>query len=243
MGIYSLSGRELTTATVAALLTILGYSIYDTIIVFDRIRENMPLMRRSSFVAIANQSVWETIRRSIATSVITLLPVVALLLFGGDTLKDFAFALLVGIGLGAVSTIFVATPFLTVIMERAPEFAKRKGADTPEEKLLEPVPEVAAATAAGRLAQRMRRPVPAVVGTGDGADDEPLEAAAPDERVAAGLDEPADATEAEAAAEAEAAPEAAAPVPEPAPAPAQDPAARRDARRQRRRTRPHGRAR
>ncbi len=242
MGIYSLSGRELTTATVAALLTILGYSIYDTIIVFDRIRENMPLMRRSSFVAIANQSVWETIRRSIATSVITLLPVVALLLFGGDTLKDFAFALLVGIGLGAVSTIFVATPFLTVIMERAPEFAKRKGADTPEEKLLEPVPEVAAATAAGRLAQRMRRPVPAVVGTGDGAEDEALEAAAPDEPVAAGLDEPADAAGAEAAPEA-AAPEAAAPVPEPAPAPAQDPAARRDARRQRRRTRPHGRAR
>jgi SecD/SecF fusion protein len=251
MGIYSLSGRELTTATVAALLTILGYSIYDTIIVFDRIRENMPLMRRSSFVAIANQSIWETIRRSIATSVITLLPVVALLLFGGDTLKDFAFALLVGIGLGAVSTIFVATPFLTVIMERTPEFAKRKGLDAPEEKLLEPLPEAAAATAAGRLAQRLRRPVPAVVGAAEGAEDE-LEAEAPDEPVAAGLEEPADAAPDEAvpetAAPETAAPETAAPesapsVPESAPAPAQDPAARRDARRQRRRTRPHGRAR
>ena len=247
MGIYSLSGRELTTATVAALLTILGYSIYDTIIVFDRIRENMPLMKRSSFVAIANQSIWETIRRSIATSVITLLPVVALLLFGGDTLKDFAFALLVGIGLGAVSTIFVATPFLTVIMERTPEFAKRKGADAPEEKLLEPVPEVAAATAAGRLAQRLRRPVPAVVGAGDDGEEEPLEALVEEEAAA----EPAEPVEApdvepeapEAAAPDAAAPEGAAPLPEPPPASASDAAARRDARRKRRRTRPHGRAR
>ena len=96
LGVYSLSGRELTTATVAAVLTILGYSIYDTIIIFDRVRENMPLMRRSSFAAIANQSLWETIRRSMATTFVTLLPIGSLLFFGGDTLKDFAFALLVG---------------------------------------------------------------------------------------------------------------------------------------------------
>ena len=75
LGVYSLTGREMTTATVAAVLTILGYSIYDTIIIFDRVRENMPLMRRSSFAAIANQSLWETIRRSLATTFITLLPV------------------------------------------------------------------------------------------------------------------------------------------------------------------------
>ena len=94
LGVYSLSRREVTTATVAAVLTVLGYSIYDTIIIFDRIRENIPLMRRASFATIANVSLWETIRRSLATTFITLLPIGSLLIFGGDTLKDFAFALL-----------------------------------------------------------------------------------------------------------------------------------------------------
>jgi len=129
LGVYSLSGREVSTATVAAVLTVLGYSIYDTIIVFDRIRENIPLMRRASFATIANVSLWETVRRSLATTFITLLPIGALLIFGGATLKDFAFALFIGIGLGAVSTFFVATPFLTVLMERAPDFKRRVGLD------------------------------------------------------------------------------------------------------------------
>jgi SecD/SecF fusion protein len=150
LGIYSLTQREVTSATVAAVLTILGYSIYDTIIIFDRVRENIPLMRRSSFAAIANQSLWETIRRSLATTFITLLPVTSLLLFGGDTLKDFAFALMVGIVSGAYSTIFIATPMLVVLKEREPEFAKRKSAglrektdalDVPEEPEPETAPE------------------------------------------------------------------------------------------------------
>ncbi len=110
MGVYALVGWEVTAATVAAILTILGYSMYDTIIIFDRVRENIPLMRKSSFAAIANQSLWETIRRSLATSFITLLPITALILFGGDTLKEFAFALLIGIASGAFSTVFIATP-------------------------------------------------------------------------------------------------------------------------------------
>ena len=118
----------------AAVLTVLGYSIYDTIIVFDRVRENIPLMRRASFATIANISLWETMRRSLATTFITLLPIASLLLFGGETLKDFAFALFVGIGLGAVSTFFVATPFLTVLMERSPEFRGRIGVDDVVEK-------------------------------------------------------------------------------------------------------------
>ena len=126
VGVYSLSGREVTASTVAALLTILGYSIYDTIIIFDRVRENVQLMRRSSFAAIANQSLWETIRRSLATTFITLLPVASLLVFGGATLKDFAFAIFVGVGSGAYSTIFIATPLLTMLKERDPEYAKRK---------------------------------------------------------------------------------------------------------------------
>jgi SecD/SecF fusion protein len=128
MGVYSLSGREVTASSVAALLTILGYSIYDTIIIFDRVRENTQIMRRSSFAAIANQSLWETIRRSIATTVITLLPVFSLLIFGGSTLQDFAFAIFVGVASGAYSTIFIATPLLTVLKEREPEFQRRKDA-------------------------------------------------------------------------------------------------------------------
>jgi SecD/SecF fusion protein len=132
VGVYSLTGREVSNSTVAAVLTVLGYSIYDTIIIFDRIRENIPLMRRSSFATIANVSLWETIRRSLATTFITLLPIVALLIFGGATLKDFAFALIVGITSGAYSSIFIAAPLLTILKEREPEFARRKGIDEPE---------------------------------------------------------------------------------------------------------------
>jgi len=132
LGVYSLTGREVTSSTVAAVLTILGYSIYDTIIIFDRVRENIPLMRKSSFAAIANQSLWETIRRSLATTFITLLPVASLLVFGGDTLKDFAFALLVGIASGAYSTIFIATPLLVILKEREPEYQRRKDAGLQE---------------------------------------------------------------------------------------------------------------
>ena len=126
IGIYALLGREVTTATVAAVLTVLGYSIYDTIIIFDRIRENMPLMKRAPFRVIGNVSLWETIPRSLATTFITLVPIVSLWLFGGDTLKDFAFALLVGIGAGAYSSIFIAAPLLAMFKEREPEYARRR---------------------------------------------------------------------------------------------------------------------
>jgi|SoiMetStandDraft_5_1073268.scaffolds.fasta_scaffold00297_8 SecD/SecF fusion protein len=126
LGVYALSGREVTASTVAAVLTILGFSIYDTIIVFDRVRENMKLMPRASIATIANVSVWEVLRRSMVTTFITLVPIVALFLFGGATLQDFAFAIMVGILVGAVSTIFIATPLLTVLMERDPEWARRK---------------------------------------------------------------------------------------------------------------------
>jgi SecD/SecF fusion protein len=126
VGIYALTGREVTTATVAAVLTVLGYSIYDTIIIFDRIRENVPLMRRASIRVIGNVSLWEVLPRSLATTFITLLPVGSLYLFGGDTLKDFAFALLVGIGSGAYSSIFVAAPLFAVLKQREPEFQRRR---------------------------------------------------------------------------------------------------------------------
>ena len=129
VGVYALLGREVTTATVAAVLTVLGYSIYDTIIIFDRIRENIPLMKRGSFRQIANVSLWETIPRSLATTFITLLPILALLVFGGATLKDFAFALFIGIASGAYSSIFVAAPLLAWIKEREPEYVRRAHED------------------------------------------------------------------------------------------------------------------
>jgi SecD/SecF fusion protein len=143
-GVYSLTGREVTTATVAALLTILGYSLYDTIIVFDRVRENVPRMPRAAFSQIVNRSMSEVLTRSLATSLCTLLPVLSLLLFGGATLKDFAFALLVGIASGAYSSIFIASPVLTHWKEREGIYRNRR------ERILEELGYVPAyATAAG----------------------------------------------------------------------------------------------
>jgi SecD/SecF fusion protein len=166
VGVYALTGFEVTTSTVAAVLTVLGYSIYDTIIIFDRIRENVPIMRRASMATIVNTSLWETIRRSLATTFITLLPIIALVAFGGSTLKDFAFAILIGVTSGAYSSIFIAAPLLTMWKEREPEYAKRRGqdrllTDAEQEVVLEEaeaaaaaepapfVPEMPAATHAG----------------------------------------------------------------------------------------------
>jgi SecD/SecF fusion protein len=125
-GVYSLTGREVTTATVAALLTILGYSLYDTIIVFDRVRENIPRMPRAAFSQIVNRSMSEVLTRSLATTSCTLMPILALLLFGGTTLKDFAFALLIGVASGAYSSIFIASPVLTQWKEREPQYRARR---------------------------------------------------------------------------------------------------------------------
>ncbi len=126
IGIYSLTGRDVTTATIAAVLTILGYSLYDTVIIFDRIRENQPKMGRAPYADIVNRSLWQSLTRSLNTSVMSLLPVLCLLFFGGETLKDFAFALAIGIISGAYSTIFVASPVLTILKEREPQYRKLK---------------------------------------------------------------------------------------------------------------------
>jgi len=125
-GVYALTEREVTTSTVAALLTIMGYSLYDTIIVFDRIRENVPRMPRATFSQIANRSMSEVLTRSLATSFTVLMPVGALMLFGGETLKDFAFALLVGVASGAYSSIFIATPVLVEWKEREQVYMRRR---------------------------------------------------------------------------------------------------------------------
>jgi len=126
-GVYALTGREVTVDTVAALLTILGYSLYDTIIVFDRVRENIPRMPRAAFSQIVNRSMSEVLTRSLATTSCTLMPIVALLLFGGGgVLGDFAFALLIGVASGAYSSIFIASPVLTHWKEREQVYRARR---------------------------------------------------------------------------------------------------------------------
>jgi SecD/SecF fusion protein len=125
-GVYALFQREVTTSTVAALLTILGFSLYDTIIVFDRIRENVPRMPRATFAQIVNRSMSEVITRSLVTSLSTLLPITALMLFGGETLRDFGFALLIGVASGTYSSIFIAAPVLTHWKEREIVWRRRE---------------------------------------------------------------------------------------------------------------------
>lgn len=116
LGFYALVGREVNLVTVVAVLTILGYSLYDTIIIFDRIRENAPKVgyNRKRFEDMVNTSIRQVVMRSIYTSVSTLVPITALLIFGESTLSDFAFALLVGIIAGTYSSIFIASPVLTL---------------------------------------------------------------------------------------------------------------------------------
>jgi SecD/SecF fusion protein len=125
-GVYALTGKEVSSGTVAAFLTILGYSLYDTIIVFDRIRENVPRMPRAAFSQIVNRSMSEVLTRSLATSFTTLLAVLSLLIFGSSTLQDFAFAMLIGIASGTYSSIFIASPVLTAWKEREPQYIRRR---------------------------------------------------------------------------------------------------------------------
>ncbi len=126
LGIYALLGFEVSSATVAAFLTILGYSQYDTIIVFDRIRENEPKMPRATYSQIVNKSMSEVMTRSLVTSFSTLIGVVALLIFGGDVLQSFAIAILVGVFSGTYSSIFIASPVLALWKEHEPTFKRRR---------------------------------------------------------------------------------------------------------------------
>ena len=110
LGIFALIGREVNMPFVAAILTIVGYSINDTIVVFDRIRENLQKRRREGLVELVNDSIVQTLPRTINTSVTTLFAIVAILLFGGATLKDFSLALFIGIIVGTYSSIYIASP-------------------------------------------------------------------------------------------------------------------------------------
>ncbi len=130
LGIYALVGREVSPNMIAALLTIIGYSLYDTIVVFHRIKENTTGLTRRTFSSMANHSLNQVLVRSVNTSLTSMIPPLALLFFGGETLADFAFALVIGIMIGAYSSIGVATPIYTMWKEREPKFqalAKKYG--------------------------------------------------------------------------------------------------------------------
>jgi SecD/SecF fusion protein len=131
LGIYSLLGAEVTPSTIAALLTILGYSLYDTIVVFHRIKENTQYLAKQSFMQMANESINEVFVRSLNTTITSLMPVVVMLFFGGETLKDFALALSIGLLVGAYSSIGVASPLYAIWKETEPKYAalKRKYAN------------------------------------------------------------------------------------------------------------------
>jgi SecD/SecF fusion protein len=159
IGVYSLTGRVVTAATVAAVLTVLGYSLYDTIIVFDRVRENTPLLRKNSFAQIVNVSIWETLTRSLNTSMITLFPIATLLVFGGATLKDFAFALLIGIASGAYSSIFIAAPLLSMWKGHETEYRRRQATSIEKATLGTVLPGLAGGTGGGAATATATVPV------------------------------------------------------------------------------------
>ena len=150
-GIFALSRFEVTPATVIALLTILGYSLYDTVVVFDKVRENtanLSAMSRTTYSQATNLAVNQTMMRSLNTSLASLLPILGLLLvgnylLGAETLKDLALALFVGVAAGAYSSIFIAPPLVAMWKEKEPRYAQlrtrverlaaqRPGAERPE---------------------------------------------------------------------------------------------------------------
>lgn len=112
LGLFSLTGREISLAVIAAFLTIVGYSLNDTIVVFDRIREDLRKYHRESYNGVINASINETLNRTLMTSLTTLIVVLFLFFMGGEVLRDFSFALLVGVLVGTYSSIFVASPIL-----------------------------------------------------------------------------------------------------------------------------------
>jgi preprotein translocase subunit SecF len=126
-GVYALIGREVTPETVIAILTILGYSLYDTVVIFDKIKENAEspaLVAKETYAGMVNLSLNHVLMRSVNTSLVVLFPVGALMFLGGETLQSFAFALFVGVLVGTYSSIFVAAPLVAVLKEREPRMAE-----------------------------------------------------------------------------------------------------------------------
>ncbi len=136
IGLFALIQHEFNLATVAALLTIAGYSINDTVVVFDRVRENLRRYKRAPMTEILNRSLNETLSRTTMTSLTTLLALVALYFFGGAVIRDFSFALIWGVVIGTYSSIFIAVPLLLYLKLRPPPAAKTEddGAEGQDEE-------------------------------------------------------------------------------------------------------------
>ncbi len=126
IGLFSIFNREISLTVIAALLTLVGYSMNDTIVIFDRIRENLKILRREKLETLVNLSINQTLSRTILTTGLTFLTVLALFLFGGEVLNDFAFALVVGMIIGTYSTVFIASP-IVVFWQNFAEKQKRPG--------------------------------------------------------------------------------------------------------------------
>jgi len=136
---------------VIAILTILGFSLYDTVVIYDKVKENTEstaALGKDTYEGVANTSMNQVLMRSVNTSLVVVLPILSLLLFGGDTLKDFAFAMLIGVVTGAYSSIFVATPILVVLKEREPRYRQLRARleSRPGERRLRSVPAAETAT-------------------------------------------------------------------------------------------------
>jgi preprotein translocase subunit SecF len=121
LGIYSLTGREISTSFIAAVLTVIGYSLNDSIVVLDRVRENWGQVRRVGVLDLVNNSVNQTLSRTINTSLTTLLPVLAMFFWGGEVISNLAFAFLVGIAVGTYSSIYVASSIIAEWYLRKPD--------------------------------------------------------------------------------------------------------------------------
>lgn len=124
LGVFSLLGREVSLPFIAAILTIVGYSLNDTIVVLDRVRENWKGLRQKGIISLVNQSINQTLSRTINTSLTTFLPVLTLFLWGGPVIANFALALLIGILVGTYSSIFIAGTLLGEWYSRSPEKAR-----------------------------------------------------------------------------------------------------------------------
>jgi preprotein translocase subunit SecF len=170
VGIYSLSGFQVSPDTVIAFLTILGYSLYDTIVVFDKVQENTKSLassNRQTYTDMVNVSMNQVLARSLNTSFVAIIPILSILvigagLLGASTLEDFGLALFIGLTTGAYSSIFIASPLLGILKEREPRYREihRRIANLGGAKL---IPAVAGgATAGGGSRRTLRRPVGAV---------------------------------------------------------------------------------
>ncbi|MEP6973453.1 MAG: protein translocase subunit SecF [Actinomycetota bacterium] len=182
-GVYALVGRQVTPATVIAILTILGFSLYDTVVIYDKIKENTEtsaMVAKFGYAETVNYSLNQVLMRSVNTSLVVLLPILSLLFFGGDTLKDFAFAMFVGVTTGAYSSIFIAAPVLALLKVNEPRYQqmearrlvrtgkgqmpKARGAVVTEGETedngeaVAPVPAAASAAAATRVTARTGGP-------------------------------------------------------------------------------------